>query len=282
MGTIAQKSLFSWKIVERSSEILRVKRVLDVLPDEELITALVRERRGRRDDYPLELIWNTIIAGVVCGHESIAALRRELRRNGELREVCGFDPLHGETAVPPDYVYSRFLEKLFRHGELIDRIFARLVDRVAALLEDFGVDLAVDGKALPTYGRKDGDAAWGKKVYKGKREDGTPWEKVVKWFGYKLHLVVDAKYELPVAWDVTAANEADTTHLLPLIEQIEQNHPEIEVELIDITDPRAVVPEVVFATPTYMLDDRIVCLGNPSPEQVTQWVEEAATFQPEP
>ena len=63
---------------------------------------------------------------------------------------------------------------------------------------------------------------------------------------------------------------------------IEQNHPEIEVELIDITDSRAVVPEAVFATPTYMLDDRIVCLGNPSPEQVMQWVEEAATFQPEP
>jgi hypothetical protein len=63
--------------------------------------------------------------------------------------------------------------------------------------------------------------------------------------------------------------------------QIEQNHPKITVELVDVTEPRAAVPEAIFATPTYMLNDRIVSLGNPSPEQVAQWVE-AAAIQPEP
>jgi len=49
-------------------------------------------------------------------------------------------------------------------------------------------------------GGRDTDADFGKKVYRGKREDGTMWEKVVSWFGYRLHLVVDSKYELPVAF----------------------------------------------------------------------------------
>ncbi len=59
-------------------------------------------------------------------------------------------------------------------------------------------------------GRRDTDADWGKKVYcSGVREDGTAWEKVKSWFGYKLHLVVDAKYELPVSYCVTKASAAE-------------------------------------------------------------------------
>ena len=64
--------------------------------------------------------------------------------------------------------------------------------------------------------------------------------------------------------------------------QIEQNHPKFAVELVDIAESRVAVPESIFATPTYMLNDRIVSLGNPSPEQVAEWVEEAAAIQPEP
>ena len=42
------------------------------------------------------------------------------------------------------------------------------------------------------------DANVGKKTCRGRREDGTVWEKIIKWFGCKLHLIVDAVYELPV------------------------------------------------------------------------------------
>jgi len=91
----------------------------------------------------------------------------------------------------------------------ITAIFDQMVNELMALLPDFGKHLAIDGKKLPTHarpnkekkaddGRRDTDADFGKKVYRGKREDGTMWEKVVSWFGYRLHLVVDSKYELPV------------------------------------------------------------------------------------
>jgi hypothetical protein len=54
MGTIAQGLLFSWEIVDRSPEIQRLRGILDVLPDGKLIRTLIEERKGRRDDYPLE------------------------------------------------------------------------------------------------------------------------------------------------------------------------------------------------------------------------------------
>ena len=57
---------------------------------------------------------------------------------------------------------------------------------------------------------------------------------------------------------------------------VKQDFPHLRVELVDIDDPQAIVPEAVFATPTYMLNSRIVSLGNPSPAEVARWVANAA------
>ncbi len=57
--------------------------------------------------------------------------------------------------------------------------------------------------------------------------------------------------------------------------RIEQNYPEFPIEVIDIGDKQATVPEAVFATPTFMLDERIVSLGNPAFEEVVEWVKDA-------
>jgi hypothetical protein len=227
MGTVAQGSLFSWKIVERSPEILRLRRILAVLPDEELIRALVRERKGKRDDYPLEAVWNSVIAMVVFGHDGPASLIRELKRNAELREVCGFEVAEGEGAVPPEWVYTRFFQKLFRHAKLVEKMFEAMVEKVRSVLPNFGRHLAVDSKALETLTEKDGEAAWGVKTYRGVGKDGKPWETVKKWFGYKLHLIVDAEYELPVAFEVTKANVADSPRLAPMLKRLKKEHPQV-------------------------------------------------------
>jgi len=70
------------------------------------------------------------------------------------------------------------------------------------------------------------DADWGK-VYRGVRDDRTAWEKVKSWFGYKLHLVVDAAYELPVSFSVTKASEAEAPMAHELFKKIKEGHPEI-------------------------------------------------------
>jgi hypothetical protein len=53
--------------------------------------------------------------------------------------------------------------------------------------------------------------------------------------------------------------------------RIKQDYPHLVVEVIDISDNDAVVPETIFATPTYMLNNRVVSLGNPKPDEIARW-----------
>lgn len=235
MAIIAQRSLFSWDQIDAQSDLHRLKLVLEAIPDEELMRTLERERKGRRDRYPIRAVWNSLIAGVVFEHAGIEPLRRELARNRELLEVCGFDPVLGCAAVPPSYVYTRFGRKLRRHVNLIEKMFDDLVSELVDELPDFGERLAVDSKAVRTYarGRKealesaDPDADWGCKTYREKREDGSILERVKKWFGYKLHLLIESTYEIPIAYEVTRASANDGPVLDELVTGVDENNPTV-------------------------------------------------------
>jgi hypothetical protein len=233
MAIIAQGRLFSWKNIEARSDLDRLRMVLSVIPDEGLMRKMEAFRAKGRDDYPVRAVWNSLLAGVVYQHPSVASLRRELLRNAELRELCGFDPLMGAEAVPPESAYTRFLKNVFRFGSEIEAIFDQLLDRLGTLLPGLGTHLAVDSKAISSAGkptdkgadgRRDTEGDWGVKTYRGKRTDGTVWERVKRWFGYKLHVVVDATYELPLAFEVTRASSSDTRRLLPMMKELKDRH----------------------------------------------------------
>jgi hypothetical protein len=240
MGIVAQKQLFSWQDVENIGDLERLVLVLKYLPDEELVTLLEKERDKGRDDYPVEPTWNSVLAGVVYQHESVESLRRELQRNGELRQLCGFNVLRGPAAVPTSEAYSRFLANVIRHEDDINKMFNDLVKKLIAFLPDFGEMLAIDGKAIQSHangknntedknrdGRRDMDADWGKKEYSGENKDGNAWQKVVSWFGYRLHLIVDTIYELPVAYKLTKASCAEQPVAHDMLTEMEKEKPEI-------------------------------------------------------
>jgi hypothetical protein len=243
MATIPQKSLFSWKEIEALGDLERLRLVLRWIPDEALMRVLEEERGKGRNDYPVRAVWNSVLAGIVYQHVSVESLRRELLRNAQLRELCGFDVFRGDEGVPPPYVYTRFLQVLFRHAGLIDAMFDELVESLRRELPEFGRCLAGDGKAIPTHarpqrkehgekpkardGRRDLDADWGQKTTREKRDDGTLYEKVTKWFGYKLHLVVDAEYELPVAYEVRRASESEFPVIPEQVKKLSKRHPEL-------------------------------------------------------
>ena len=109
MAKLLVPYLFKWQDVEAKSDLERLRLVLDHLPDEALMSKLEVHRDKGRNDYPIRPVWNSVLAGIVYQHKSVESLRRELLRNGELREGCGFDPHKGWDAVPSSYGYSRFL-----------------------------------------------------------------------------------------------------------------------------------------------------------------------------
>lgn len=246
MAIIPQISMQLWDEIEGLGDLERLRLVIEYMPDEELMDKLERERKNGRDDYPVRAMWNAVLAGVVFQHISVESLRRELSRNGQLRYMCGFYIIDRKRRrnkrkteiVPPAWVFTRFLKKMLIHKEEINKIFETLVEELRKLLPDFGKDLAIDSKAISSLatgvnknatadGRRDCDADWGKKEYRGVREDGTAWEKIVKWFGYKLHLIVDSNYELPVAYSVTKASEPDINEAHRMVDEINEERAEI-------------------------------------------------------
>lgn len=231
MAIIPQLTLFSWNEVQPLGDLERLQLVLETLPDEALMRLLEDDRGRGRNDYPIRAMWNSVLAGVVFQHPSVESLRRELNRNGQLRELVGLG-----GAAPSAWAYTRFLHHLIEHLEELEAMIDHLIDDLRDVLPDLGERLAIDSKALESFakhrpdkttpdGRRDTDADWGKKAYHGVDAAGKPWQKITSWFGYKIHLLVDATYELPLAWRVTKASVADITEAPKLVAQLQLKHP---------------------------------------------------------
>ncbi len=248
MATILQKPLLSWEEVDRSSDLDRLQLVLEHLPDVELVSCLERDRGRGRDTYPVAAVWNAIVAGIVLQHPTVESLLRELRRNAELRQVCGFNPILGTDAVPSSFAMSRFFANLMKHEDLAKAMFEELVRKLKVALPDLGRHLGFDGKAIPSFstGSKDRqtgqttdpDADWGRKTYRGVDDKGRPWEKVTRWFGYQLHLICDTTLEIPVAFEVLPASTSEVTRLVPMVEELLVAHPEIVERCDDLPADR--------------------------------------------
>jgi hypothetical protein len=238
MAIIPQQSLFSWKEIENLADLQRFSLLLKYLPDERLMRQLESLRGHGRNDYPVRGIWNSLLAGIVYQHPSIESLRRELMRNAQLRQLCGFDVCKGIGAVPSSNAYTNFLTLLMGHMDVVDAMFYDLVDKLTDVLPGFGKTLAIDSKAIGSRsrreskhacpdGRGEADADKGVKTYKGKRKDGSLWESVKSWFGFKRHLIVDADYDLPVDYCVTKASSADITVGRDMLAELAETRPEI-------------------------------------------------------
>lgn len=241
MAIIQDLHLFSWKTFQDDLQTLgdleRFKLVIETMPDGKLIETLETLRANGRNDHPVKVIWNSLLAGIVFEHTSIESLRRELKRNAQLREICGFNPLSGVDAVPSKSAYNRFLTTLLAHEPLIRDMFNFLVKELMALFPDFGINIAGDGKAIQSLGKpskkKDGDkrreedADWGVKKYCGVDESGKAWEKVKSWFGFRLHLIAEADAELPIAYTVTPASTGEQPVMDELFIELAKVHPEL-------------------------------------------------------
>ena len=120
------------------------------------------------------------------------------------RRACGF----GAGPLPHFTSFSKVFQKL--DPAILDEIvlmYARKIFRKLKVpLKLLAVDSTLLRASCNSFTKKAGlDARTGKSSTKG-------W-----FFGYKLHLVVDAHTELPVSWTVTPGNRYDGHEFLPLL-----------------------------------------------------------------
>ena len=204
------KPLFAWDALEDSPSLQSLRALLEAIPDHPLLESLRAARGKGRDEYPVEALWGTLVLAIALRHVSIEACLEELRRNPALRLLIAIER---EDRVPGPDNMSRFLATLGEepHPGHLRRIFDAQVGRLGAVIGDFGVDTAGDSTGLS------GRAAVSEKLRAAEVEQGLPQPsggrkeykdddgnvtKVVEWFGYKLHLLVDVKHESGVAQEI--------------------------------------------------------------------------------
>jgi hypothetical protein len=238
------KPLFAWDCLQDSPSLSTIKTFLTSVPDAKLLEML-RQYRGRgRDDYPVHVLWGVVLLRIALRHVTFEATLGELNRNEPLRRLIGID---GESGVPKAWNVSRFLEVLGQEPHLseIRRIFDLMVARLGLAVPDLGQDTAGDSTAL--HARSHARGKNKEEALKAERAQGLPQPsggkkeylddagkvtKVIAWFGYKLHLLADAKHEVVLAYRVTTANAADSKSLPKLVEQGQANLPQGRIETL--------------------------------------------------
>ena len=188
-----------------------LERILDALNDDELIEALEATRWTGRPGYPVRVMWHTIVASFYLGIVHDTDLVRALWSNPLLASACGID---NADDVPSKFAYCRFRKKLTGFNELVGDILTACVDVLKESLPGFGENIAVDSTDVKAWANgfhhdTDPDAGTGAK----KKSDHRYY-----WYGYKVHLAVDADSELPISFDLTAANVYDGHRLAPVLE----------------------------------------------------------------
>lgn len=243
---ITQKTLFDYSEIEILGDLERFKLALEGIDDEKLMQKLEIKRKNGRDDYPVRVMWNLIIAMKVFEHKSVSSLRRECMRNVGLRKICGLnDHDNKKHLVPPERVFTGFLKLLMTEQEEAKNIFKTQVETLYKTIEGFGETLAGDGKYLDSYAknkskeemtstdnRSENDAEYSIKEYHYTDEKGNKKVKKETHYGFKAHIICDVATELPIAFEVTKGNYDEKKALTDLVEEFTEEQIKIAKNML--------------------------------------------------
>lgn len=186
--------------------VAKLQGIFDSIDDAELIQALNGRIHRGCQGYTVKALWRSYLICYVENIPTVRGLIRALENNPDLCKVAGINPL----AVPHESTYSRFVAKLSKHKDLVKKALDNCVGELKANLDGFGEVVAIDSTDVRAYSKgvknsaikraADPDARWG-----AKKKHGSPYF----WFGYKVHMVCDAVYELPIHVEVSPANKSD-------------------------------------------------------------------------
>jgi Transposase DDE domain len=234
MSTIhAAEPLFAWGQLEDHPTLSTIRDFLQTVPDQELLDGLTAARGHGRDDYPLPLLWRVVLLTIALRHHHFEDCLAELHRNPALCALLGVTQ---EDEIPRGWNVSRFLDVLGQEPHLtaLRAVFDQLARRLGRAVPDLGRHTAGDATALSARPKRAARAvaeevAQGLPQPSGGRKEYTDDDgkvvKVVEWFGYKLHLLVDVKHEVSLAYHVTDTKAGDNERVEALVEQAQANLP---------------------------------------------------------
>lgn len=151
--------------------------------------------------------------------------------NGRLCLLCNFNFLK----TPSNGTFTNFRDRL---GDAVFyEILHNIIAQAIVLKVIQGGDTAIDSTHVWAYANQ-----FGKKICKCKGKCDCPrsysdtdaqWgakSKDYLFFGYKVHLIVDTKSQLPLEVKVTPGDAGDSPQAKPLIKGAKKKHPEIPID----------------------------------------------------
>lgn len=198
-----------------------IGRILDSPEMAKLVRDIEALRWTGRKGYPVRSLLGACLVkhayGIACWSR-VAALVSD---HSALQQAL--------QAAPSVYALYRFKDKLFKsdkHRSAFQNAIGAIQERLKKELPSYGKEAAIDSSDLPAYanGQKrlskggplrmrysDPDAAW------GHRSATSTVGKGGGFYGYKIHVMVCAKTELPLTWTVEPGSAADLPNFEPLV-----------------------------------------------------------------
>lgn len=198
-------------------------------------------KRGPKGFSYISLL-NSLMAKQVEQIPTIKALAIRLKTDPVLRINCGFKTA-GKT--PSESTFSRFIEKL-SNTDVLEKTFHRMVCRAKNLGLIYGEHVAIDASKLDAFEHS---------VPKAKIPENNPnfpnWGakqdtngNMIKWFGWKMHAVVDTASQMPLAYIITPANIPDMDMAIPLMTKLKEDYDNLFKPSYYIMDTGYDVPSI--------------------------------------
>lgn len=153
---------------------------------------------------------------------TIKALVHKLKTEPMFKRSCGFDYLDN---TPSEATLNRFIN-LLSGTDVLERTYRRMIYKAKALGLIDGTNVAIDASKITAYEHAvpkkyipENDPAfpnWGGKL----DTNGN----FIKWFGWKMHALIDTVSGIPLAYIITPANIADVDMAEPLIKKLMEDY----------------------------------------------------------
>jgi transposase, IS5 family len=190
----------------------------------ELIASLEATRWTGRPGYPIRAMVGMALA------KSLYAIPTWTRTVALVSEHAALLHALGCETCPSVYACYRFTAKLRDHAPMLEQCIEGVIRALKKANPVLGWDVAIDASDMPAYANgksrrfKDGpertpdeysdpDATWGHRSGISTRGGGA-------FYGYKLHMAVCSKTELPLAWRVETGRMNESKAVAPLLDKL--------------------------------------------------------------
>jgi hypothetical protein len=232
--------VFAWQRLEDQPTLKTIRHFLQAVPDKKLMHSLRAHRGHGRNDCPVNTAWGVLLLTIALRHPHIEATLGELRRNPHLARLI---EIENEADVPKAWNISRFLKVLGQepHFSLLVEVFDQIIQALGEVVSDLGADTAGDSASLSArkvraqkqdqQAAEEGlpEPAGGRKEY---TDESGKVVKVYQWFGYKLHILVDRRHEVAVAYKITSTKKGDGEVLPELVRHARRNLPKNRMQTL--------------------------------------------------